>query len=478
VKIRTRIFICFFLIVAAGFYYLVDWIADDLKPRYLEAMEESLVDTATILAALVGQSATNASSLKPDHLHAVFEEAQQRPLDIKIYSLTKKHVDVRVYITDTNGIVQFDSDAGRDEGKDYSLWNDVYLTLQGRYGARATRSNPDDPASSILYVAAPIFVNGQRVGALTVCKPTVSSNLFLDSAKRKLAMAGTLAGLAVILLGLATSAWVTLPIRRLTDYAKAIRDGRRATLPHLGRSEIGIMGQAFEDMRKALEGKEYVEHYVQALTHELKGPLSAIQGALELVQEESMPPEKRAKFLENAGREAHRIRQIVDRMLLLSSLESRQKLREQTDMDLVQVLQDAEESLAPLLTAKSIRINRQVSPSVHVKGERFLIFQAIYNLLQNAIEFSPAGASIDVTLVQVDHTAELRIQDRGPGIPDYALERVFERFYSLPRPDTGRKSSGLGLSIVKEIVELHQGSVRLENKPDQGACAILVLSLA
>ncbi|HBA85790.1 MAG TPA: two-component system sensor histidine kinase CreC [Verrucomicrobia bacterium] len=474
-KIRTRIFICFFLIVAAGFYYLVDWIADDLKPRYLEAMEESLVDTATILAVMVGQSTPDASALKPDHLHAVFEEASQRPLQIHIYSLTKRQVDLRVYIVDTNGIVQFDSAGGGDEGKDYSLWNDVYLTLKGRYGARATRSHPDDPASSILYVAAPILVKGQLAGSLTVCKPTVSSNLFLASAQRKLAVAGTLAGLAVILLGLATSAWVTLPIRRLTAYAEAIRDGRPAKLPPLGRSEIGIMGRAMEDMRVALEGKEYVERYVQTLTHELKGPLSAIQGALELVQEESMPPPKRTQFLENARRESLRIRQMVDRLLLLSSLESRRALRDLTELDLAQVLQDAEEALAPLLASKSLRLSRQVHAPTLVRGERFLLFQAVYNLLQNAIGFAPGGSEIAITLTVADSSIELCIRDKGPGIPDYALARVFERFYSLPRPDTGRKSSGLGLAIVREIAGLHQGSVCLENAPSGGACATLLL---
>ncbi len=474
-SIRTRIFLCFFLIVAAGFYYLINWIANDLKPRYLEAMEESLVDTSVVLAAMVGQACAPGAPLQKETLRAALDEAAGRRLNVPIYALTKERVDLRVYITDTNGLVLFDSDGGRDEGKDYALWNDVFLTLRGRYGARATRLDPDDPSSSVLYVAAPILVHGRMEGVLTVCKPTVSSNLFLRSAQRKMAAAGALAACAVILLGLATSAWVTLPMRRLTEYATAIRDGRRAVLPKLGRSEVGLLGRALEDMRVALEGKEYVERYVQTLTHEIKGPLSAIQGALELLQEAGMPPEKREKFLDNARKETLRIRQLVDRLLLLSSLESLHAPRETVPVDLAGVLAEVEESFAPLLAAKGLRLNKDIAQNAIVFGERFLLRQALANLLQNAIEFSPEGGEIQLALALQADRVLLSIRDAGPGLPDYALPRVFERFYSLARPDTGRKSSGLGLAIVKEIAELHGGWVRLENQPDQGAQAVLSL---
>ena len=113
-------------------------------------------------------------------------------------------------------------------------------------------------------------------------------------------------------------------------------------------------------------------------------------------------------------------------------------------------------------------------------GESFLLESALHNLLQNAIDFSPEGTAIRIR-VAPDAAAqhvEITVEDTGPGIPDYALPRLFERFYSLQRPDTGRKSSGLGLCFVREAAALHDGSIRVENRTDsRGTRAVLRLPL-
>jgi two-component system sensor histidine kinase CreC len=92
-----------------------------------------------------------------------------------------------------------------------------------------------------------------------------------------------------------------------------------------------------------------------------------------------------------------------------------------------------------------------------------LIRQAIDNLFRNAIDFSPRGGQITLNLYPQDGRTLIDITDEGPGIPDYVGERVFERFFSMPRPDTGRKSTGLGLNFTREVAELHNGSLVLDN---------------
>ena len=185
----------------------------------------------------------------------------------------------------------FDSDfdpqrgRGRAEGEDYSQWRDVYLTLRGRYGARSSHEDPDKSTSSVMYVAAPIAVQGDIVGVLSVGKPTHNVNQFVKRAERKTLVAGAITGLAVIVVGFLISDRILRPIQRLTRYAQTVRDGARVTLPRLGRSEIRTLGGAFEEMRHALEGKQYVETYVQMLTHEIKSAIAAIQGATELLKE-------------------------------------------------------------------------------------------------------------------------------------------------------------------------------------------------
>jgi two-component system sensor histidine kinase CreC len=116
---------------------------------------------------------------------------------------------------------------------------------------------------------------------------------------------------------------------------------------------------------------------------------------------------------------------------------------------------------------------------VTVPGESFLLRTAVDNLLSNALEFSPPDTRIQISVTAVGGAAaELRVLDEGPGIPDYAMPRLFERFYSLPRPDTGRKSSGLGLKLVREVATLHGGTIALANRNPSGTCAILRLPVS
>jgi two-component system sensor histidine kinase CreC len=236
------------------------------------------------------------------------------------------------------------------------------------------------------------------------------------------------------------------------------------------------MGQAFKKMQEALEGKKYVEQYIQTLTHEIKSPLSAIRGAAELL-EERMKPERRARFLANINNEANRIQDIVDRMLELSELETRETLQKKERTSLLSLVKAVSESKGPMLSKKGLSVRSSIPEDLSVRGDSFLLNQAIGNLIQNAIDFSPQNGQIDLIARVKDGLIFLTITDEGPGIPDYALEKVFDKFFSLQRPDSGEKSTGLGLNFVREVAELHGGQARLENRSENGARATLVIAI-
>jgi len=485
VKIRTRLFIAILALVALALYALVYWIVDDLRPRYLATMEESMVDTVTVLASLL-EHQLSSGEIRTDDLRQAFDSAQRKQFAATIYEVTKTTINMRAYVTDRKGVVVFDSDNGKDEGRDYSRWNDVRLTLSGRYGVRATRSDPDDPMTSVIHVAAPIRHDDEIVGVVTISKPTYSVARFLATARRDIVVAVGIAIVGAIVLGMAVSMWISRPIEKLTHYAKAVRDGRRVPALRLGRDEVGVLGAAFEEMRAALEGKRYVEEYVQTLTHQMKGPLSAIRGAAELLDED-MPSEQRSQFLENIRSESARIQDLIERMLQLSALEGRKELRDVEKVDMGGLVMDVLAEMQPMLAAKQLQARTEflleggqgggssrVGPLL-VKGERFLLRQAFANLLQNAIDFSPEKGVISISVEAQDRTAIVSISDNGPGIPDYALDKVFTRFYSLCRPDTGKKSSGLGLTFAKEVADLHGGQIRIANRAEGGAEVTLIL---
>ena len=140
------------------------------------------------------------------------------------------------------------------------------------------------------------------------------------------------------------------------------------------------------------------------------------------------------------------------------------------------LLAQAAEGVATKLAAAGLELSMEVhDPQATVQGDAYLLRQAVANLLDNAIAFSPVGGKIVLSSAIDEGMLGIRIEDQGPGIPDYAHERVFERFYSLARPDTGLRSSGLGLPFVREVARLHGGDAGLCNLERGGAVATLRL---
>ena len=210
-------------------------------------------------------------------------------------------------------------------------------------------------------------------------------------------------------------------------------------------------------MRESLDGKQYVESYMQSLTHEIKSPLTAVRASAELLQEDP-GPEDRRRFLRTIEEQTERMRQIVERLLLLARVEQLQVPEDARNLRLGDLLVNTLNSRASMMKARGLKVEiREESPG-EVRGDPFLLQQALDNLIDNAIDFSPQGGSIEVVLTQAQTDGELSIRDEGPGAPAYALPQLFERFYSLPRPSTGQKSTGLGLSFVREVAKLHGGS--------------------
>ena len=149
--------------------------------------------------------------------------------------MRKRTLDYRITITDRHGLVLFDS-TGRDVGRDYSRWNDVYLTLQGKYGARSTRVRiPDDEMSTVMHVAAPIRDGGDIIGVLTVAKPNASVQAFVERSQRIILQRGAILLLLSLLIGLAFAWWLHHALGKLMAYIGAVEAGRKVALPAAGQ---------------------------------------------------------------------------------------------------------------------------------------------------------------------------------------------------------------------------------------------------
>lgn len=463
-RLGLKLFLGYFLIVGLGVYFSLNILSVEIKPAFRQATEETLIDTANLLAVLAQDEVLNGN-LSNGRFQARLAEYAQRAPNAEVWEIVKNTLDHRVYITDERGIVRFDS-TGQAVGQDYSRWNDVYLTLRGEYGARTTRENPDDERTSVMYVAAPIRDGERIIGVLSVAKPGSSVQPYVDRAEAKLRRAAAILVAVSLTVGLGFSWALARSIHRLAAYARAAAEGQRVTVPQGGGPEMQALALAVATMRDRLEDRDYVERYVHALTHEMKSPLAAITGAAELLQDK-LPTTQRERFVSLVATEAERLQQLVERLLALATVEQRRELQEQRPVQLWRVVEDLLVSRAPAIARKHLRIDRRIPESAIVLGESFLIAQAIGNLLDNALDFTPDQGVITLDANRVGDAWQLTVANCGGAIPDYARERLFERFYSLPRPDTGRKSTGLGLAFVREVAHLHGGTITVDNYLDQ-----------
>jgi two-component system, OmpR family, sensor histidine kinase CreC len=473
VNFFLRFFAGYVIVAAVAVLLGMKLFADELVPGVRQSVEETLVQTANLLAEMAGRD-MEGERLDTAGIDAISSAYLQRRFDARIYGVLKQDPNLRIYVTDVKGKVVFDS-RGVDLGQDYSRWLDVARTLKGEYGARSTREDPADETSSVMFVAAPIHREGRLVGVLSVGKPARSFQSFIDLARSKAWESAIWLFLLALLLALGFSYWMTRDLRRLVVYANEVADGQRDSIPIVGRSELRRLAKALERLRSELDGKAHVEKVSQLLAHELKSPIAAIRGAVELLQEET-DPTRRDRLESNIAAETERLHRIVEGVLDLARAESRGRLTEVEEVALADLVQEALESRAERLSAKSLVIDARIAP-IRLRGSRFLLRQAVGNLLDNAIDFSPADGHLAIELDRDSDKARLLIRDQGPGIPDYAMSRLFERFYSTPRPDTGKRGSGLGLNLVQEVARLHRGGVELRNRPEGGAEACLSLPI-
>ena len=471
-KIGLRIFLGYFLIVGLAGFFVMRVFVNEVKPGVRQAMEDTLVDTAYALAELAAQDMREGRMRDGQFARSV-DSLVQRDVRAQIWNFRKRSFDYRIYVADSKGIVVYDS-SHQAVGQDYSRWNDVYLTLRGKYGARSTRTDPADDSSSVMHVAAPIRDGERIVGSLTVAKANKRIEPFIQTSRQAILRQGwILLGLS-FLIGIGVTLWLSRSLASLGRFARSVTAGERVDAPDLGRNEIGDLGRALATMRERLDGKQYVEQYVQTLAHEMKSPLAAIRGAAEIL-EDAPPGPDRDRFLRNIDTQAARLASMIDRMLALAALEYRQSLQGAEVLDLGQLLRECADAAEPRVQNKQLQLEFEIeAQAAAISGDRFLLAQALSNLLDNAIDFSPVGGRIVLGIGREPGIWVLRVEDGGPGIPEFAAERVFDRFYSLARPD-GSRSSGIGLSFVREVASLHGGSIELKNREPVGAVACLRL---
>lgn len=448
-RIRTAIFAVYVAATAVGCGAWGFFVLSEVRPRHVAAQERTLGDAARVIAAAVAMRPPGAP---------VDDLAAAAPPGL------------RIQILDAEGRIAADSHAPAGESASNAAGKRVderVLDVGGKPGSVTP-----------VWARAPVMRDGRRDGEVVLARPLGSLNAWIWSERKRLAAVGVGVATLMAAAGWWIAARLSRSLERLTAHVEAARTGRRAPLPATRAREVAALGRAFEELRETLEGRHEQERAVQALAHAVKAPLAAIRGAAELLAE-NPPEDDRRRFLANIRTEGDRIQRIVERLLQVHAVAARTAPTAAETIAVREWLEEAAADLRGGFAARGVAVRiEKVPDAAAVRGERFLLRQAVVHLLQNALDFAPRGGTVTVRTELPAGRVAIAVEDDGPGIPDWALPRVFERFYSLPRPDSGSRSTGLGLALVREIAVLHGGEATVVNRSEGGVRAVFALPRA
>jgi two-component system OmpR family sensor kinase len=242
--------------------------------------------------------------------------------------------------------------------------------------------------------------------------------------------------------------------------------------------ELGRLADVLNEMLSRLERSfNAVRQFSADAAHELRTPLTILKGEIEVALRSTLTPEESRQTLVSCLEEVDRLNYLIEDLLLMARMEANALSLPPKLVDLGEVLQEVAPALTALAEARGNICTVTANSKVWIEGYDSLLFRLVFNLAENAIKYTPPGGRVEVRLQKQDSTALLEVEDTGPGIPPEEQERVFTRFY---RGDPAREGSGtgLGLALVRSIVQLHKGEITLTSAAGQGSRFRVTLPLA
>lgn len=335
--------------------------------------------------------------------------------------------------------------------------------------------------SGMMSVAVPLLVNGENAGVVYLVESVSDIDATIGNIRANLVLFAAIISILVAMLSLTLSLMTTAPIDNFISVAKEISKGNfNIKAKEKGCTELQEMAKALNYMSSELDNFEQNrKKFVSDVSHELKTPLATIKLICDsLVTTDNPAPEMIQDFLGDLSDEVDRLTRLVERLLTLTKMDANRNNTELTPVDFVVMLNAIIRKLTPNAEVKNIVLYPDFSAAAlePIMLDYDKIWEAVYNIVDNAVKYTPEGGFVRLGLEQKDAKVFVTVQDNGPGIPDGEKEHIFERFYRLDDSrarDTG--GTGLGLAIAKESVQLHGGSIEVKDAEGGGSIFIITL---
>lgn len=321
-----------------------------------------------------------------------------------------------------------------------------------------------------------------RLLVLTAPQPRLAAlTYFLDNLLIPLCEAGAIAALLAILLAVLVSRSIAQPLQKMAHVAHGIARGDYThSAPVSGPDEVQALAQSLNDMSRQVQATQQAQRdFVANISHELKTPLTSIQGFAQALGEGIVDsPEGTRRSAQIIYDEAQRLRRLVDELLDLARLEAGLRNLNRASLDPRALLMAITDKFSLRAQEKQVTLTTDLPASLPpLVGDADRLAQVFTNLLDNALKHTPSNGRVTLTAQATSTRLTVNISDTGPGIPAEDLGRIFERFYQVDKSRSRSVGVGLGLAITREIVEAHGGQVSVSSPPGQGAHFSVTLPL-
>jgi two-component system, OmpR family, sensor histidine kinase ChvG len=501
-------------VLVGGIFYL-----DQYRDGLLDAKIASLQSQAEVIAGALGESAlTGAEDQR--HLDGKISAGIIRRLVVPTLTRARLYLPSGAMLADSRALVA----AGRQVQLRYlppadpsdrilGFFNQVYdwllpslprgpvfppyqerlglglldypelsVALAGEVGGaiRASRRGKE-VENLVLTVAVPVQQLRRVVGALLLSADSAEIEEGVRNARLAILQASALALSVTVLMSIFLAGTISRPVARLAKAADQVRRwrGRRAQIPDLSRrhDEIGDLSVTLHEMTEALyERLDAIEVFAADVAHEIKNPLTSLRSALETI-ERTEDPDQKADLMAVMAHDVRRMDRLISDISNASRIDAELAREELETVDLSALLQTLLNMRQSNRHSAGPEFELDMDPdtAILIEGLPSRLGQVVDNLLGNAVSFSPPDGHIKLSLKRLDDRIQLMVEDDGPGIPPGQEEAIFQRFYSQrPEGETFGQHSGLGLSISRQIIEAHGGTIQAANRfgPDgaiQGA---------
>ncbi len=385
----------------------------------------------------------------------------------------------RLMVLDNDGKVQYDSFSSL-MGARLQL-PEVLTILTGGENTGYGIHRPSSEGDAVAYCAARLTGTGGTLGVLLYASTVTEMMDSLQGVERQMIMVFAAMAVVAVVLAFLMSHVLTRPITAMTRTIDRMGQGDLSVrVPVQGSKEIWNLAKSYNTMAEQLETLDKSRNqFVSNASHELKTPMTTMKILLEnVIYQPDMPAEMRTEFLQDMNHEIDRLTNIISDLLTLTRMDSKAMELNLSAFDFSESCEDTLRLLRPQAEKRSQRLTGKIDPAITLTGDKVKLEQVIYNLVENAIKYTPDGGAITVTMNRRGGQAVLSVRDNGVGIPEADQKHIFERFYRVDKArsrETG--GTGLGLSIVRQLVALHGGTITVDSQPGSGSTFTVKLPL-